>query len=83
MSEQEGGSADSGFERFVNELCNRHTQIVWVFTLSMAFAVIHIPYLFVVEWGSATSVVSTVNFVGLSTFAIASGATLRYCGKRR
>lgn len=83
MSEAEGGSDDrSGFERFLREICNRHTQLVWVFTLSIAFAVIHVPYVFVVEWGSATSVVSVINLVGLSTFALFSGAMLRYCGKR-
>ncbi len=84
MSEAEGGSGDrSGFELFLREICDRHTQLVWVFTLSIAFAVIHVPYMFVVDWGSATSVISTVNLVGFSGFALASGAMIRYCGKRR
>jgi hypothetical protein len=70
-------------EHFLLTVCDRRTYVVWIFTLAVAFLAIQVPYLFVVDPETPLFVVSVLNVVGLSGFAIASGATLRYCQQHR
>ncbi|WP_207586565.1 hypothetical protein [Halomontanus rarus] len=70
-------------DRFMRELCERRTYIVWICLLSVVFTVLQLPYLFIVEPGTSLFVVSTMNVTGFALFAITSGATIRYCDRRQ
>lgn len=67
---------------FMEELCTRRQLISVIFFLAVFLIAIQLPYLFFVEWGSALSVVSVMNVVGFSVFAVVSGALLRHCDRR-
>lgn len=74
MSENDDG--------FLDGVCHMQRYLVWIFTLAVALVIVQLPYLFVVEFGSSLFVVTTMNVVGFSLFAIGSGATLRVCDRR-
>lgn len=71
------GSYDNSF---FEELCRRQYWIKVIFALSVLFFVLHVPYPFVVEPGTALYVVATMNLVGTGVFTVVSGLTIRKCG---
>lgn len=73
--------SDDEFD-FAREVCERRIYLQWIFTLTIILLVLSAPYLILTEPGSAVFVVSTINVVGFSLFAIVSGLGIRYCNRR-
>lgn len=64
---------------FFTEICRREYWIQVIFGMTVLFFALHIPYLVVVEPGSALYVVSVMNLIGTGTIALVSGVTIRKC----
>ncbi|WP_435102969.1 hypothetical protein [Halarchaeum sp. P4] len=65
------------------ELCDRRTQLMALFAIAVLFLGVQLPYLFVVESGTALFVVSVLNVVALTGAVVVLGAALWYCRKLR
>lgn len=64
---------------FFRELCRRQYYIKVIFALSLLFFLLHVPYVFVVESGTALYVISAMNLAGTGVFTLVSGLALRKC----
>lgn len=64
---------------FLAEICRREHWIRIIFGISALFFVLHIPYLVVVDPGTALYVVAVMNIVGTGAFMVASGVVIRKC----
>ncbi|WP_459194080.1 hypothetical protein [Halosimplex sp. J119] len=80
MSESADGK--SGREKAVEALCDQSRKILGVFTIAVVFLLLQVPYLFVVDHDSSLFVVATLNVVGSSAFALASGGALWFCSQQ-
>lgn len=81
MSEE--STDDEGpWELLVDELCQRRRYFVGLFAFAVAFLIVQLPYLFVVDSGSALYVIATLNVVGSAVFAVGFGSVLWVCKSR-
>lgn len=71
-----------GFDGFMEELCVRSQLLSAIFIVAVMLVFFQLPFLLAGTGGDAMVVVSTINLVGFSTFAVGSGLTIRYCRKR-
>ncbi len=67
---------------YMDELCKRRTTITIIFIIALLFLLVQLPYLVVVETGSALYTISVINVVGLVVFTGASGWVLWTCRDR-
>lgn len=67
------------FSGFFDALCDRRSSIQMLFSLTVLILVLQIPYLLVVEQDSALFVLSILNSIGASFFAVVSGLVLLKC----
>lgn len=81
MSEA-AGREQSSRERFVQELCARHRYFAVIFSFSLVFLLLQVPYLFVIDMDAGITVVVVLNVIGSGAFALGSGAVLWKCSRR-
>lgn len=69
-------------DRLSEELCERRTQFVVVFSFGVLFLLLQVPYLAVTEPDSTLFAVATLNALGSSFFVVFGGSVLWLCRRR-
>lgn len=64
---------------FVREMCYQDRLIWAIFAMALTFLIVQAGYLAVTDPEPALYVVSVMNLVGFTAFAIVSGALLHHC----
>lgn len=64
---------------FFEALCRHQYWMKVIFAISLFFFLLHVPYLFVADPGSALYVIATLNLLGTAAFALMSGLAVRKC----
>jgi hypothetical protein len=80
MSE-EASEADP-WQVLVDELCARRPYFIGLFSFSVVFLLLQIPYLFVADPDSTLYVLATLNVVGTTLFTLGFGSVLWLCADR-
>lgn len=78
----EAAEEKSGREMAAEALCDQSRKVLGVFTIAVVFLLLQVPYLVVVDRDSSLFVVATLNVIGCTVFALASGSALWFCSKR-
>mgnify|MGYP000164953018 FL=1 len=77
--EPSGGDA---WQVLVDELCARRPYFIGLFSFSVVFLLLQVPYLFVADTDSTLYVLATLNVVGTTAFTLGFGSILWLCARQ-
>jgi len=80
MSEE--ASDGDPWDVLVEELCARRPYFIGLFSFSVVFLLLQIPYLFVADPESTLYVLATLNVLGTTAFTLGFGSILWLCARR-